>query len=244
MEERKIDTVLFDLDGTLLPMDTDTFIKVYFDSLGKYFGQRGYCYQTILNGVIAGTKAMLNQDGTHTNEVVFWNQFEKTTKLIKKEVFEDFTVYYADVFPTLHKSTSQNKAMIDSVHLLKKKGYRLLLATNPMFPIEAVIERIKWTGLSADLFDVITSYETSCAIKPNVLYYQEVINSAKLDVNTCMMVGNDVQEDGVVESLGIPLYLIEDYMIHREDEPIDCTWYSRSEQFYEFVEKMDTIQKK
>lgn len=35
-------TVLFDLDGTLLHMDIDEFVKAYFKLLGKTFGQKGY----------------------------------------------------------------------------------------------------------------------------------------------------------------------------------------------------------
>ena len=31
----KLDTVLFDLDGTLLPMDQDVFIKAYFGRLAR-----------------------------------------------------------------------------------------------------------------------------------------------------------------------------------------------------------------
>ena len=37
-----IKTILFDLDGTLLPMDQDAFTKAYFKSLSEYLLPFGY----------------------------------------------------------------------------------------------------------------------------------------------------------------------------------------------------------
>ena len=37
----KITTVLFDLDGTLLPMDQDAFIKDYFGRLARHLAPHG-----------------------------------------------------------------------------------------------------------------------------------------------------------------------------------------------------------
>ena len=37
-----IKTVLFDLDGTLLPMDQDNFVKAYFKNLAIKLAPHGY----------------------------------------------------------------------------------------------------------------------------------------------------------------------------------------------------------
>lgn len=37
-----IKTILFDLDGTLLPMDQEVFIKYYFGALVKHMEPEGY----------------------------------------------------------------------------------------------------------------------------------------------------------------------------------------------------------
>lgn len=240
--EKMMNTVLFDLDGTLLPMNLDVFIKVYFDALGKHFTNYGYDYETILNAVITGTKAMLANDGKQTNESVFWQQFEASSSLGKEDVQEAFEHFYTDVFPTLNAVTRQNENMIKSVRLLKEKGYTLLLTTNPMFPKEAVEARLHWAGLEPDLFTMMTSYENCCATKPNVLYYEEVIKKQNLKIEECMMVGNDSKEDGVIETLGIPLYLIEDDLIHREETPLQSKWHGSSASFYAFVEKLAVVE--
>ena len=48
-----IKAVLFDLDGTLLPMDQDVFLKSYLGSLSKKLAPAGYDPKAIL-GLIVG----------------------------------------------------------------------------------------------------------------------------------------------------------------------------------------------
>ena len=50
--------VLFDLDGTLLPMDQDSFVKFYFGGLAKKLAPHGYDPQALIAAIWTGTKAM------------------------------------------------------------------------------------------------------------------------------------------------------------------------------------------
>lgn len=236
-----INTILFDLDGTLLPMDLDEFIKIYFDSLGKKFAQLGYDYEVILKGVITGTKMMIKNDGNSTNEDIFWKNFYDVTNISKVDIEKDFIDFYQDDFTKLSKYTKQNKYMCEAVKELASKGYRLLLTTNPMFPKMAVEERVRWAGIDSDVFSIMTSYEYCHYTKPNVNYYKEVIEKENLILDECMMVGNDAIEDGVIETLGIPLYLITDHLINRSNEPLKSKWYSNSEAFLSFVKELPSV---
>ena len=47
----KITTVLFDLDGTLLPMDQDTFVKAYFGRLAKKLAPQGYETEHLVSAI-------------------------------------------------------------------------------------------------------------------------------------------------------------------------------------------------
>ena len=69
---REIDTVLFDLDGTLLPMDNDAFTKGYFKLLAAAMMPHGYEPQKLVDSIWAGTAAMVKNDGGRTNEEAFW----------------------------------------------------------------------------------------------------------------------------------------------------------------------------
>ena len=75
MLDPQITTVLFDLDGTLLPMDTDVFTKTYFGLLCKKAAPFGYQPEPLVAAVWKGTKAMVKNDGTETNDKRFWDTF-------------------------------------------------------------------------------------------------------------------------------------------------------------------------
>lgn len=238
-----IDTVLFDLDGTLLPMDLDEFIKFYFKKLLEKMTTIGYDAKVIRKGVLEGTNAMIQNQGNLTNENVFWNTFCEHTGIAREDCESDFDDFYRDEFDAIGACCEQSEAMIRAVQILHAKGYRLLLTTNPLFPKIAVEKRIQWAGLKANVFSLITSYEDFHYTKPNIGYYKEVIELENLTIENCMMVGNDSLEDGVIETLGIPLYLIEDHLIHREDTPLQCHWHGTSTDFLKKVETMPDLRK-
>lgn len=67
-----IKVILFDLDGTLLPMDQEIFVKTYFGLIAQKLAPYGYQPKELIEAVWAGTKAMVKNDGRKTNEEVFW----------------------------------------------------------------------------------------------------------------------------------------------------------------------------
>ena len=118
---------------------------------------------------------------------------------------------------------------------LKSKGYRLIVATNPLFPEIATMSRIQWSGLDSHLFDEITTYEDYHYAKPNIKYYQEILEKFNIDPKDCLMVGNDAQEDLVVRELGIPTYLITDHLIDRSNGNYQSDYQGTMEEFLSFI---------
>ena len=55
------------------------------------------------------------------------------------------------IFLMLKSVCHKNKYIHKSIELLKDKGYNLVVATNPLFPLKAILHRIQWAGLSADI---------------------------------------------------------------------------------------------
>ena len=70
-----IKAVLFDLDGTLLKMDQDEFVKTYFKYLAIHLSPRGYEPDKLLKVFWAGVGAMVANDGSCSNEDAFWKVF-------------------------------------------------------------------------------------------------------------------------------------------------------------------------
>lgn len=212
--------ILFDLDGTLLPMDQEVFTKAYFSRLAKFLMPFGYDPKKVVEDVWAGTKAMVTNDGSKTNEEVFWDVFSTLYEKDVRQDIEKFEHFYQTEFPKLIDSVQINPYSKEVINKVKEKGYRIALATNPLFPRIATLERIRWTGIDANDFELITTYETNSYCKPNLKYYEDVCNKLGVNSNECIMVGNDVSEDGVTRNLGMKVFLIEDCLMNPKSEDL------------------------
>lgn len=204
--------ILFDLDGTLLPMDLDQFVERYFGLLARRFPE--YDPKTFVTAVWKGTKAMMMNDGTMTNEQRFWSAFTEVVgpEIREKESeFEDF--YYTD-FHLARDVTGENPLAKPIIDLAHEKAEKVILATNPLFPPCGVESRLSWIGLTPADFDYITTYDNCSCCKPSAAYYQSICRRFSLEPERCLMVGNDLQEDGVgAFQIGMPVHIVTDSLI-------------------------------
>ena len=210
-----ITTVLFDLDGTLLPMDNDLFTKAYFKLLAQTVAPLGYAPQTLIDAVWAGTAAMVKNDGSKTNESAFWARFceiygEKGLR--DKPFFDDF---YKNQFQQAKSVCGYTPLARQCVEFCKSRGWKTVLATNPLFPKTATRSRIAWAGLEESDFLFYTTYENIGFCKPNPAYYREVARRAGSAPENCLMVGNDADEDLVAEELGMQVFLLTDHLLNK-----------------------------
>ncbi len=217
-----IKVVLFDLDGTLLPMDQDVFVKTYFGLLAKKLVPYGYEQEKLIQSVWAGTAAMVQNDGKRSNEERFWETFAEVYGVDAKKDIEVFEDFYRNEFAGVKDVCGYHPKAAETVRLLKEKGYRVALATNPIFPRIATSQRICWTGLTPEDFELFTTYETSNYCKPNLNYYEEVLERLGVTAQECLMVGNDVSEDMIAEKLGMKVFLLTDCLINKENKDISA----------------------
>lgn len=231
-----IKAVLFDLDGTLLHMDEAQFIKIYFSNLSQKLSHLADG-ELVLKGLIAGTKAMASNDGTMSNEERFWFVFENTTKLAKKDLETIINDFYLNEFNETKKATTLNPDAATLVSYFKEKGIRIIAATNPLFPAIATKKRITWAGLDYHDFELITTYENSGFCKPSLDYYKSILNTLDLKAEECIMIGNDVREDGCIEALNIPCYITTNNLKNPDNQEITCTWHGSFEELLPLFEK-------
>ncbi len=213
---QSIKAVLFDLDGTLLPLDQDVFIQTYFSLLVKALSPYAPANR-LMPAMMAGVDAMLKNDGTITNEAVFWQTFtmvygEDVTE--KKPVFDAF---YHKEFHDAQSVCGCNPKAAETVRRIKAAGITVALATSPVFPLAATEARIGWAGLTPDDFALITSYENSRFCKPSESYYREVASALSVLPEECLMVGNDMVDDMEAEKSGMKVFLLTDNLLNREN---------------------------
>lgn len=220
---KKITTVLFDLDGTLLPMDMNEFIKAYFGGLARRLAPHGYEPQKLVDAIWKGTAAMVKNDGTTTNEDRFWQGFEAAYGKPARQDEPLFAAFYREDFDNVRTSCGYTPAAREMIDTIKACGLRTALATNPIFPAMATERRIAWAGLSTSDFELYTTYENSHFCKPNPDYYREVMNALGICPEECLMVGNDVEEDMIAQKLGAQVFLLTDCLINKNG--VDITAY-------------------
>ena len=217
-----IKNVFFDLDGTLLPMDMDTFTNGYFAKLTENAEPYGYKKDELIKVIWGGVKAMVMNGGKGTNEEAFWNYFCSVygeEARAHKVIFDEF---YANDFIVAKNFTGYNPDAKDAVDKIKENGYRIVLATNPIFPEVATLQRISWAGLDVNEFEFYTTYENSTFCKPNPEYYAELAEKVSVNLEETLMVGNDVSEDMEAGlKAGMKVFLITDCLINRENIDIN-----------------------
>jgi len=233
----KIKYVLFDLDGTLLPMNQEEFTKAYFGLLAKKLAPLGYEPNKLIESIWSGTKAMIKNAGERTNEVVFWNTFASIYGEDSKKDLLYFDEFNNIDFDKVQPSCGYNPKAQEVIALLKSKNITLALATNPIFPKTATTKRIAWAGLNKNDFSHITTYENSNFCKPNLKYYEHILNILGAKAEECLMIGNDIAEDMVTENLGIKTFLLTDCLINKTGEDISKYNHGTFDDLIEFINK-------
>ncbi len=211
---KRYEAILFDLDGTLLPMDMDTFSKGYLHTLAEEMEKYGYREETLLPAMWRGVASMVKNDGARANADAFWKTF---SDMLGQKVYDDiplFDAFYSGRFNEAVKYTSPTPNAKRAVECAKKCADKIILATNPMFPTVAVKSRLEWTGLCYEDFDYATDYTNSHYCKPNPKYFSEITEKFSLNPENCLMIGNNAEEDSRASmAVGFSSFLLTDCLI-------------------------------
>ena len=232
------EAIFFDLDGTLLPIDMDYFLEVYFKLITEEFSDIKD-EDEFIKILMSSTKKMIKNDGRRSNEDVFKNAFFSMIDVENEdEIMKRFDKFYEEKYPSLKEKFELKSKSPDLIDLLKNRDLKLVIATNPLFPKKAIIERINWAGIDADIFDFISCYEEMHYSKPNPKFYKEIIDKLDLEAENCVMIGNDHKEDMIAKKVGMEGYLIEDYLIESEEEAPEPDWQGTMSELIEKINKI------
>ncbi len=234
-ETMAITTVLFDLDGTLLPMDQDIFVGAYFKGLATKLAPFGYDPKGLIDAVWVGTEAMIKNNGVKSNEDVFWDVFCSIMGEHARQDEPIFEEFYKTDFQKVQEVCGQDPQAAAVVQKLKQEGIRVALATNPIFPAIATESRIRWAGLQPEDFELYTTYENSKHSKPNSAYYLGILAQMGVTPEECVMVGNDVGDDMVARELGMKVFLLTDNLINKKDVDISVYPHGNFNQLSQFL---------
>ena len=214
-------TIFFDLDGTLAPFFQDDFIHAYFKLLVRRLEPMGYDGSRLVQALWKGVDAMIRNGGSITNRQVFWDVFTQelgAQTLSLESVLNDFYSREFDAVRSILREEADRSGLIRS---LRKKGYSLVLATNPVFPAAAVETRLGWVGLTGADFDFVTTYENCCRSKPNPDYYRDILAHTGRRGEQYLMAGNNPVDDMSAAEAGLSVFLVTDYLENPGEVPVD-----------------------
>lgn len=203
-------TFLLDLDDTLLDTHLETFMPAYFQALTAHLAEHS-APSTMLRALLAGVNLMNeNEDPTSTLEEIFDADFYRQLGFSKQEMVHIFEQFYDDVFPTLAQHTRQRPDAVPFIEWASACGYRIAIATDPLFPRKATYHRLRWAGFDPERFELVSTFEHFHFTKTHPAYYAEMLGRLGWPEGAVLMVGNDPARDLLpAHRLGLKTYFID-----------------------------------
>jgi FMN phosphatase YigB (HAD superfamily) len=205
-------TLLLDLDDTLLDTNMEAFAPAYFQALSAALAGE-VAPEVMLPALMDGTRAMLaNTDPARTLRQVFEARFFPLVGGKRAELDARIEQFYDRDFPLLQRVTRPRPHAVEFVEWAIAAGHRLVIATNPVFPLKAVHHRMRWAGLPPEQFDfaLVSSYEDFHFTKENVAFFPELLAQLGWPEEPAVMVGNDPDMDLLpAQKAGLPVFWVQ-----------------------------------
>lgn len=238
----RIHTIFFDLDATLVPYvqaelteayfgDLHTFAAAQFDSQADRFDE----------AAMQGFRAMKQNDGSMSNIQRFRQVFYQVWPDCPVDVEAFYEAFYNGPFEAVRRVVrprGKEKALLRG---LREKGYRLVCATNPVFPLSANRRRMSWAGIEPADFDYVTNYDNCRYCKPTPGYFQDAAAAVGAAPELCLMVGNDTTDDLGAIDAGLQVILITDYLHVRGDRPTEQAGAMDFASFLQFADMLPSV---
>lgn len=207
--------VLFDLDGTLNALEHEQFMPAYLDAVERRVadllspGEAAHAILSALEAALADPRQQRTVAEKFRRALLPHNPPLRRALLTRLEAFHEQHFHQLRALAPGHP---QARAVVDAV---RSMGWRVVVATNPIFPEVAIRQRLAWAGLGDVPFDLITTMETMHACKPHLAYYEEICRRLGVEPAACVMVGNDREQDMVAAQLGMGTYWVVEHAIDR-----------------------------
>ena len=228
---------LFDLDGTLLPMDMKKFVDIYVAAFPKSLSPVTKIEsKPLMDSIWASVAAMARNDGDCLNETLFWRTLNARCKRDMRIFSDNFDNFYRGEFSVCRAATRLQPLSRITVDYIKQHGGNIIVATNPVFPKSATYTRIEWAGLNPNDFSYITTYDNSSACKPNLNYFEEICSVCGIRPEESIMIGNDVDEDMISSRLGFDTFLVTDCLLNRSDKSLTLFRHGDFEDLFDFIQ--------
>lgn len=215
LDLKRITTVLFDLDGTLVDVDMGRFVPAYLSRLTRRLSDLAESQQITRTIWQAVERMLQHSDGRKTMEQVLLDALAGDCGIDASAYRERLALFVEHDLGDLRPLVKPHPLAADLVRTCLDNGWQPVVATNPIFPAAAVEARLLWGGLAGLPFRLVTAYEEFRHCKPHNGYFQQLLAQLGSDAAACLMVGNDTEHDLAAGEIGMQTCLLTTWQIDR-----------------------------
>lgn len=208
-----IKAVLLDMDNTLLANPDRAFASAFLQQFESHVGAAlatNKAASTLRTAIVAMSNA---RSGDETNTALTQRILQERTGCPADSVQQALDSYYAEAYLTLRDCISPVTGAVDFIQQLRAAGYAVVIATNPLYPRSAILQRMAWAGLPTDddMYALITNADNMHFAKPDPAYYAEVIARVGVEPDEALMIGDSHRNDiHPAQTVGLHTYHVPD----------------------------------
>lgn len=195
----------------------ERFIPAYLEGVAYHLGfserDEVVAFARSVRGVIHAMLARSESDST--NEEFFLQEITATTGIDAERMRSSLAAFCEDGLNDLRTFVRPAPFLTSLLRRVRDLELELVLATNPVFPLEIIRARMGWGGLAVDDFTLVTSYENTRYCKPQPGYFEQLLDTLQRRPEECLMIGNDTEHDLAAAECGIATFLLDTWMIDR-----------------------------
>jgi HAD superfamily hydrolase (TIGR01662 family) len=201
--------VLFDLDNTLILFEEEKFLLGYYPVLMARFAglfPDGQFAERLMKATIV----LRDNDGSKINRELFLGVFCDGLKVSREEVWSRFEQFFSLDFDMLKDAVTATPGAEAAFKHVKERGLKIVVATNPIWPLVVQKKRLAWAGLGDIDIDLITHIDNMSYCKPQLGYFRQICQLIGVSPGECLMVGDDPANDMVAAMTGMKTYQATD----------------------------------
>ncbi|RMF43040.1 MAG: HAD family hydrolase [Deltaproteobacteria bacterium] len=214
--------LLVDLDGTLIDVDMQSFIPAWLSGIAGRLSDAGQAAAFPGRARLAIRRLLEPGDGHCCNDQRFFTAMNEDGGFDPDELRWAIDRFCRDGMRDLAGLVRPVAGVGEFLGAVASSGVKLVLATNPVFPEEAIRARMAWGGLEADSFDLVTDWGNSRHCKPEAGYFLDILDQFGVSADRALMVGNDTGHDMAAGRVGMGTFLVDTHLVERTpDWPAD-----------------------
>ncbi len=204
-----IKAVLLDMDNTLLHNPDARFASAFRQLFDDFFRDE-FAIDSSIHALRAGF-ANMGRDLANcpANTEALVDCLAHWLPLSRNDADQALRRFYAEVYGELQPLVSPVDSAAALIESLLEQGLLVAIATNPLYPESAILQRLEWAGLGglASEFAIVTHSENMHFAKPQPEYMAEVVARVGIEPDEALMVGdsavNDIQS---ARAIGCPTW--------------------------------------